>query len=497
MKTTGKKINGRKVFTYVFLTIAALISLFPFYFMFVSATNTNAEILSATPKLIFGSHLVENFKNLNKKMDILRILMNSTIMTVTYTALSIILHSMAGYALAKFEFKGKGLLFSLIMVTMMIPSQVMYVPLFTLMNNIGWADTYQAVVLPGLAGAFGIFLMRQNMLAFPTSLIEAARIDGCGEIGIFLKVVLPSQKPAIGALGIYMFMYIAVLMNVVNIVCGYCFIFGAFGIPGMGIKGAATALLMAQAVGAGTGLYLLYKKKGGLFRKVPSEHRFFSFDKKCIYEIYTTGIPAALETVFWQVSAIILSKVILFYGNQAFAAYQLGIQAEEITEMPAIGFSTASTTLAARAIGMQDEELRKVYFKEQLKVGVFISSITSVLLIFLPRFFMTLMTDKPELQAIGVVYVFVMGFIQIPQNLSRIYNGTIRAMGYKNAPMLVAGFGIWIVRIPLCMLAAYVLRLPLTIIWIIIAMDQVSRFLLSVGLYYRINKKREQTMNAV
>lgn len=292
-------------------------------------------------------------------------------------------------------------------------------------------------------------------------------------------------------------MYIAVLMNVVNIVCGYCFIFGAFGIPGMGIKGAATALLTAQTVGAGTGLYLLYKKKGGLFRKVPSEHRFFSFDKKCIYEIYTTGIPAALETVFWQVSAIILSKVILFYGNQAFAAYQLGIQAEEITEMPAIGFSTASTTLAARAIGMQDEELRKVYFKEQLKVGVFISSITSVLLIFLPRFFLTLMTDKPELQAIGVVYVFVMGFIQIPQNLSRIYNGTIRAMGYKNAPMLVAGFGIWIIRIPLCMLAAYVLRLPLTIIWIIIAMDQVSRFLLSVGLYYRINKKREQTMNAV
>lgn len=127
-------------------------------------------------------------------MDLVRILTNSTIMTVSYTALAIVLHSMAGYALAKFEFKGKGLLFGLIMITMMIPAQVMYVPLFTLMNNIGWANTYQAVVLPGLAGAFGIFLMRQNMLAFPTSLIEAARIDGCGEIGIFLKVVLPSQN---------------------------------------------------------------------------------------------------------------------------------------------------------------------------------------------------------------------------------------------------------------------------------------------------------------
>lgn len=291
-------------------------------------------------------------------------------------------------------------------------------------------------------------------------------------------------------------MYIAVLMNVVNIICGYCFIFGAFGIPGMGIKGAATALVTAQAVGACTGLYLLYKKKGGLFGKMPAAHRFFSFDRRCIYEIYTTGIPAALESMFWQFSAIILSKVILFYGNQAFAAYQLGIQAEEITEMPAIGFSTASTTLAARAIGRQDEELRRVYFKELLKVGVVISSITSVLLIFLPQFFMTLMTDKPELQAIGVVYVFVMGFIQIPQNLSRIYNGTIRAMGYKNAPMLVAGFGIWIVRIPLCMLAAYVLGLPLTAIWIIIAVDQISRFLLSAGLYYRINRKRERILEA-
>ena len=200
-------------------------------------------------------------------------------------------------------------------------------------------------------------------------------------------------------------MYIAVLMNVVNIVCGYCFIFGAFGIPGMGIKGAAAALVTAQAVGACTGLYLLYKKKG-----------------------------------------------------------------------------------------RQDEELRKIYFKELLKVGVVISSVTSLLLILLPRFFMTLMTDKPELQAIGVVYVFVMGFIQIPQNLSRIYNGTIRAMGYKNAPMLVAGFGIWIVRIPLCILAAYGLGLPITAIWIIIAVDQISRFLLSAGLYYRISKKRERTL---
>lgn len=195
-----------KVVTYVVLLIAALISLFPFYFMFVSSTNSNADILSAAPKMFFGSHLMENLKNLNDRLDLGRVLLNSCILTFTYTLLSILIHSMAGYALAKFEFKGKGLMFGIFMITMMIPGQVMYVPLFTLMNKIGWANTYQAVILPGLAGAFGIFLMRQNMLSFPLSLIEAARIDGCGEFSIFFRIVMPTMKPALGALAIYMFM---------------------------------------------------------------------------------------------------------------------------------------------------------------------------------------------------------------------------------------------------------------------------------------------------
>ena len=198
--------NGLKIFTYIVLIIAAFISLFPFYFMFVSATNTHADILSANPKLFLGNNLVENFKHLNERLDLLQVLFNSCVLTFVYTGLSILIHSMAGYALAKFNFKGKGLTFGIIMVTMMIPGQVMYVPLFTLMNKIGWANTYQAVILPALGGAFGMFMMRQNMLSFPSSLIEAARIDGCGEFSIFLRVVMPSMKPAVGALGIYMFM---------------------------------------------------------------------------------------------------------------------------------------------------------------------------------------------------------------------------------------------------------------------------------------------------
>lgn len=286
-------------------------------------------------------------------------------------------------------------------------------------------------------------------------------------------------------------MMVAAAMNLVNVVLGFGLIFGIGPFKGIGIWGAALALVIAQTFGAGLDLFLLYNKKRGLFSGTTPQPRFFRIDKTCVYEVYTTGIPAALESMFWQFSAIILSKIILSYGSSAFAAYQLGIQAETVTEMPAIGFSTASTTLAARAIGKKDEELRKIYFKELIRVALAISIVTSALLILFPGVFMRLMTDKEALRRIGIQYVFVMGFIQIPQNLSRIYNGTIRAMGHKNTPMLVAGFGIWIVRIPLCLAAAFLLKLPITAIWLVIAADQLSRFCLSVYLYRKYGKEGE------
>ena len=285
-------------------------------------------------------------------------------------------------------------------------------------------------------------------------------------------------------------MYIAAVMNLINILLGFCLIFGHLGLPPMGIRGAALALVLSQGAGAWIGLFLLYHPQRGLFGALGRRNGGLRPDGRCILKIYKTGIPAALESMFWQLSAMILSKIILSYGSNAFAAYQLGIQAETITEMPAIGFGTAATTLAARAMGQKEERLRRLYFRELVQVGISISAVTSLLLLLLPRQFMRLMTDKAELQAIGVVYVFVMGFVQMPQNLSRIYNGTLRAMGHVNAPMLIAGFGIWVVRIPLCVLAAYVLHSPLTALWLIVAADQLSRFGISVCLYHRADRKQ-------
>lgn len=195
-----------KLSSYLFLIIALLISLFPFYLMFVSSSLTTGEILSIPPKLTIGTNLMENLANLKDKINVGRVMFNSLFIAIVYTFLTLIINSLAGYALAKFDFKGRNLIFALIMGTMMIPAQVLYIPQFTMMTAIGWADKFRAVIIPALANAFGIFLMRQNMMSFPTSLIESARIDGYGEFSIFFKIVLPNMKPALGALGIYNFM---------------------------------------------------------------------------------------------------------------------------------------------------------------------------------------------------------------------------------------------------------------------------------------------------
>ena len=154
MKSIGK------ILSYMILILAAFVSLFPFYFMFVSGTNTNTEILSVPPKLSIGTALLDNFAILQDKMNIAMSIFNSVFISVVYTLLAVLLFSAAGYALAKYEFKGKNLIFAFIMGSMMIPAVVMYVPLFEMMIKLQMTDTYSSVILPMLANAFGIFLMR-------------------------------------------------------------------------------------------------------------------------------------------------------------------------------------------------------------------------------------------------------------------------------------------------------------------------------------------------
>ena len=286
-------------------------------------------------------------------------------------------------------------------------------------------------------------------------------------------------------------MMIAMLVNISNIVLGYVLIFGVGGIGGFGIYGAAAALTMAQAIGAITGLVLLFKGPYKVFSAEQLKEKIFHYDWKCIKDVYSTGIPAAIENFFWQFSAIIMSRAILTYGEASFSAYQIGLQAESISGMATFGFGVAATTLSAKAIGMRDANLFRSYFKEDVWRCTVISIFTSLSLILMPGIFMSMMTNNADIQKIGIVYVFIMGFIQIPQNLSGILSKTLLASGYKNTPMIVSFVGIWLIRIPLALLVTYVLKWDVFFIWLCIALDQIARFIINICIMKR--KKVLQT----
>jgi multiple sugar transport system permease protein len=184
----------------------AVFMLAPFYFMFVFATHTREDIYSLPPPLWFGGALLDNLDILATRIPYWRNLGWSLYTALMATGLTLVFCSMAGYAFALLEFRFKRALFMLVMGTMMLPSFMTMIPSFMVMDQLGWIDSHRALYLPGAAGAFGIFLMRQFAVAsVPRELVEAARIDGCGEIAIWWRIALPLMKPALGTLGLVSF----------------------------------------------------------------------------------------------------------------------------------------------------------------------------------------------------------------------------------------------------------------------------------------------------
>ena len=155
---------------------------------------------------IVWNKLTSNYRNLWKAVPYNRYFINSVFIATASTLLTLFFCSLGGYAFAKYQFKGKTILFGILLASMMIPFQVLLVPLFGLMYDIGWLNSYKAIIIPFSVGAFGVFLMRQFIVTIPSELIDAARIDGCSEFGIYYRIVLPIIKPALGALTIYSFL---------------------------------------------------------------------------------------------------------------------------------------------------------------------------------------------------------------------------------------------------------------------------------------------------
>jgi multiple sugar transport system permease protein len=191
---------------YLLVAVGAVVMLLPFYFMFVFASHSRTEIFSLPPPLFFGSDFLLNLDILTTKIPFWRSLGWSLYVALASTGLTLLFCSMGGYAFAMFDFRFKQPLFLLVMGTMLLPSFLGMIPTFMIMDAFGWIDQPRALYIPGAASAFGIFMMRQFVTSsIPRDLIEAARMDGCGELGIYWRIVVPLLKPAMGTLGLITF----------------------------------------------------------------------------------------------------------------------------------------------------------------------------------------------------------------------------------------------------------------------------------------------------
>lgn len=190
---------------YLVLVGGAFLMVFPFFWMIIASLMTAGEIQMRPPVWLPASPQFSNYSDLAQSIPIGRLYFNS-LFTSGIIVLGVLLSSsLAGFAFAKYRFPGRELLFYLILATMMIPFFVTLIPVFFIVRQLGWIDTYQGLIVPGLTSAYGIFLMRQFMVTVPDELIDAARIDGASEPMIYWRIVIPLVKPALATLGTFTF----------------------------------------------------------------------------------------------------------------------------------------------------------------------------------------------------------------------------------------------------------------------------------------------------
>jgi multiple sugar transport system permease protein len=206
-RPAGKGFDPSKYVAYAIVLSGAVIMLAPFYFMFIFATHSDREILSLPPPIWFGDHFDDNLRLLLERLPHWWKNLGWSVYTaVAITAANLLLCSLAGYAFAMYEFRYKKQLFIFVMGTMLLPSFVGMIPSALIMSWLGWMNEPRALIVPAACGALGIFMMRQYIAsAIPRDLLDAARIDGCSELGIYFRIILPLIGPALGTLGLVTF----------------------------------------------------------------------------------------------------------------------------------------------------------------------------------------------------------------------------------------------------------------------------------------------------
>jgi multiple sugar transport system permease protein len=200
----GRTPSG--TWSYVFLVGGLVLMVGPFLWMVLGSIKPEVDFLQAQPTFLPSAATTDNYGRLFDQLDFPRFFFNSTVIALAVTVGNLVFCPMLGYALAKLPWRGKRPIMGLVLATLMVPAGITLIPNFILMSNLGLVNSYPGLVLPFLAGPFGVFLMRQFMLGVPNELLEAARMDGASEFRIFLSVVMPIATPVLATLGILTFL---------------------------------------------------------------------------------------------------------------------------------------------------------------------------------------------------------------------------------------------------------------------------------------------------
>jgi ABC-type glycerol-3-phosphate transport system permease component len=195
----------QSVLLHLFLLAGVAISIFPLYWMVVSSLKGPGQIFTLPPRWFVTEPVWQNYIEVFRATNFATGFLNSAVITVIKTLFTLLFSAMGGFAFAKYDFPGRGWLFAFLLATMMIPGIVTLIPVFMVIVRIGWVNTYQALIIPGLASAFGVFLMRQYMLGIPDELLDAARMDGAGDMRLFWQLALPMSVPPLVTLAIFTF----------------------------------------------------------------------------------------------------------------------------------------------------------------------------------------------------------------------------------------------------------------------------------------------------
>jgi cellobiose transport system permease protein len=196
----------KRGFLHLVLLLGVVISIFPFYWLFVMASNTTGDIFKYPPKLTIGSQLLVNMRNMLDAIDFWGSFLNSLFIAVVTAVLVVFFDSLAAFVFAKFDFPGKKPLFVILLATFMVPAQLSVVPQFVIMAHLGWVGSFKALIIPAMVNAYGIFLARQYAEgAISADLLEAARIDGAGFFRLYWNVAVPVLRPIMSFLGIFTF----------------------------------------------------------------------------------------------------------------------------------------------------------------------------------------------------------------------------------------------------------------------------------------------------